>query len=172
MGLRCGTIHTLAHKHGVRAHVGAEIAVSSLGKRLTPPEWLPHQHAPEPARLPLLCTSRMGYQNLCQLITRFKLRETPSAKVRLRLEDLEQYSPGLVCLTGGDEGPLPAALMRGGEQESRESYRETCPDLREAECVYRASAAWRARGRVAQPSCYPYCPSFSFAVAGYQWRSL
>ena len=23
--------HTLAHKHGVRAHVGAEIAVSSLG---------------------------------------------------------------------------------------------------------------------------------------------
>ena len=68
--------HTLAHKHGVRAHVGAEIAVSSLGMRLTPPGWLPHQHAPEPARVPLLCTSRMGYQNLCQLITRFKMRET------------------------------------------------------------------------------------------------
>ena len=26
--------HTLAHKHGVRAHIGAEIAVSSLGKRM------------------------------------------------------------------------------------------------------------------------------------------
>ena len=55
--------HTLARKHGVRAHVGAEVAVSSLGRRLTPPDWLPHQHAPEPARLPLLCSSRTGYQN-------------------------------------------------------------------------------------------------------------
>ena len=110
--------HTLAHKHGVRAHVGAEIAVSSLGKRLTPPGWLPHQHAPEPVRLPLLCTSRMGYQNLCQLITRFKMRETTKCEGAATLEDLEQYSPGLVCLTGGDEGPLASALIRGGEPEA------------------------------------------------------
>jgi error-prone DNA polymerase len=110
--------HTLAHKHGVRAHVGAEIAVSDLGKRLTPPPWLPHQHAPEPVRLPLLCTSRAGYQNLCQLITRFKMRETTKCEGAATLEDLEQYSSGLVCLTGGDEGPLAAALMHGGEQEA------------------------------------------------------
>ena len=38
--------------------------------------WLPHQHIAEPARLPLLCESRQGYQNLCRLITRFKMRET------------------------------------------------------------------------------------------------
>ena len=107
--------HTLAKKHGVQAHVGAEIAVSSLGNRLTPPGWLPHQHGPEPARLPLLCTSRLGYQNLCQLITRFKMRETTKCEGAATLEDLEQYSSGLVCLTGGDEGPLAAALMRGGE---------------------------------------------------------
>jgi error-prone DNA polymerase len=110
--------HTLAHKHGVRAHVGAEIAVSDLGKRLTPPAWLPHQHAPEPVRLPLLCTSRAGYQNLCQLITRFKMRETTKCEGAATLEDLEQYSSGLVCLTGGDEGPLAAALMHGGEPEA------------------------------------------------------
>jgi error-prone DNA polymerase len=110
--------HTLAGKHGVRAHVGAEIAVSSLGRRLTPPAWLPHNHAPEPARLPLLCTSRTGYQNLCQLITRFKMRETTKCEGAATLEDLEQYSSGLVCLTGGDEGPVAAALMRGGESEA------------------------------------------------------
>src|SRR6201996_2567173 len=110
--------HTLAHKHGVRAHVGAEIAVSNLGRRLTPPGWLPYQHAPEPARLPLLCASRMGYQNLCQLITRFKMRETTKCEGAATPEDLEQYSPGLVCLTGGEEGPLAAALMRGGEPEA------------------------------------------------------
>src|SRR5271169_3304568 len=107
--------HTLARKHGVRAHVGAEISVSSLGRRLMPPAWLPHQHAPEPARLPLLCASRAGYQNLCQLITRFKMRETTKCEGAAMLEDLEKYSPGLVCLTGGDEGPVAAALMHGGE---------------------------------------------------------
>src|ERR1700685_2900996 len=68
--------HTSAKRSHVRAHVGAEIAVSSLGARLTPPSWLPHQHVAEPVRLPLLCESRKGYQNLCQLVTRFKLRET------------------------------------------------------------------------------------------------
>src|ERR1700689_4451693 len=46
--------HTLARKQGVRAHVGAEIAGSSLGRRLMPPAWLPHRHAAEAARLPLL----------------------------------------------------------------------------------------------------------------------
>ena len=107
--------HTLARKHGVRAHVGAEIAVSSLGNRLMPPAWLPHRHVPEAARLPLLCTSRSGYQNLCQLITRFKLRETTKCEGAATLEDLEEYSSGLICLTGGDEGPVAAALMHGGE---------------------------------------------------------
>src|SRR5580698_6075627 len=54
--------HTAAKRNGVRAHVGAEVAVSSLLPRLTPPQWTPHQHKPEPARLPLLCESRTGYQ--------------------------------------------------------------------------------------------------------------
>src|ERR1700722_4735041 len=110
--------HTLASKNGVRAHAGAEIAVSSLGRRLTPPAWLPHQHALEPARIPLLCASRPGYQNLCQLITRFKMRETTKCEGAATLEDLEEFSPGLVCLTGGEEGPLASALMRGGESEA------------------------------------------------------
>jgi error-prone DNA polymerase len=107
--------HTLARKHGIRAHVGAEIAISSLGRRLTPPEWLPHSHLPEAARLPLLCTSRTGYQNLCQLITRFKMRETTKCEGAATLQDVEEFSAGLVCLTGGDEGPVAAALMHGGE---------------------------------------------------------
>jgi error-prone DNA polymerase len=110
--------HTLARKQGVRAHIGAEIAVSSLGRRLTPPAWLPHQHAPEPARIPLLCASRAGYQNLCQVITRFKMRETTKCEGAATLEDLEEFSSGLVCLTGGEEGPLASALMRGGESEA------------------------------------------------------
>ncbi len=111
--------HTMAKKKGVRAHVGAEISVENFGERLTPPSWLPHQHKPKPARLPLLCASRAGYQNLCQMITRFKMRETTEGEGAARLEEVREFSPGLVCLTGGDEGPLAAALTHGGIAEAR-----------------------------------------------------
>src|SRR6202789_3155233 len=67
--------HTSAKRNGVRAHIGAEIAVSDLGLRLTPPDWLPHQYLKEPCRVSLICESRTGYQNLCRLTTRIKLRE-------------------------------------------------------------------------------------------------
>ncbi len=113
--------HTSAKRNDVRAHVGAETAVSNLGLRLTPPSWLPHQWQPEPARLSLLCESSAGYQNLCQLITRFKMREPTKQEGSARFDDLERYASGLVCLTGGDEGPLAAALMRSGEEAGRET---------------------------------------------------
>jgi error-prone DNA polymerase len=112
--------HTAAKRNNIRTHIGAEISVPSLGTRLTPPTWLPHQHIAEPARLPLLCESREGYQNLCQLITRFKMREKSKGDGSAKLEEIQDYSRGLVCLTGGDEGPLAAALGRGGEDAGRE----------------------------------------------------
>jgi error-prone DNA polymerase len=108
-------MHTSAKRNGIRAHVGAEIAVSSFGSRLVPAAWLPHRHTVEPPRVSLLCESREGYQNLCQLITQFKMRETIKTEGAATFRDLEQYARGLVCLTGGDEGPLAAALTRGGD---------------------------------------------------------
>ncbi len=112
--------HTSGKRSGVRAHIGAEIAVSSFGPRLAPPAWLPHQSKPQPACIPLLAESQAGYQNLCQLITQFKMREATKQEGAANCDDLEQYAAGLVCLTGGDEGPLAAALMRGGEDAGRE----------------------------------------------------
>ncbi|WP_446744489.1 DNA polymerase III subunit alpha [Silvibacterium acidisoli] len=112
--------HKRAAENGIVAHVGAEVSVTGFGNRLTPPVWLPHQHLAEPVRLPLLCETREGYQNLCQLVTRFKLRETSKQEGAARLQDFEEYSRGLVCLTGGDEGPLATALMRGGETAGRQ----------------------------------------------------
>ena len=105
--------HTAAQKCDVRAHIGAEIAVSSFGKRLTPAAWLPHQCPEEPPRLLLLCASQTGYRNLCQLITRFKMREATKTEGAATLDDLEEFSDGMICLTGGDEGPLAAALAQG-----------------------------------------------------------
>ncbi len=106
--------HTTAQKLGIRAHIGAEIAVCDLGQRLKPPAYLPHQHPIEPVRLPLLVKSRTGYQNLCRLITLYKMRENTKAEGAAMQRDVEHYSNGLVCLTGGGEGPLAAALSNGG----------------------------------------------------------
>jgi error-prone DNA polymerase len=113
--------HTSAKRNGVQAHIGAEIAVSGFPSRLTPPAWLPHQHLAEPSRLPLLCESRTGYQNLCQLITHFKMRESTKCEGAATDQDLQQYASGLICLTGGDEGPLAAAVTTGGEEAGRKT---------------------------------------------------
>jgi len=111
--------HTAGKRMKVKAHIGAEITVSSFRNRLTPSAWLPHQLSAEPPRITLLCASQAGYQNLCQLITRFKMREATKAEGASTLEDLEEFSSGLICLTGGDEGPLASGLASGGEEEAR-----------------------------------------------------
>lgn len=113
--------HTAAKRFDVRAHIGAEIAVSSFGSKLAPPAWLPNQFPDEPPRVVLLCASQTGYHNLCQLITRFKMRETTKAEGAATLEDLDEFSDGLICLTGGEEGPLASALALGGEAEARKA---------------------------------------------------
>jgi len=111
--------HTAATRCGVKAHIGAEIAVSSFGEALRPAPWLPNQVPVEPPRLTLLCASQTGYQNLCQLITRFKMREPTKTEGAATLDDLAEFSDGLICLTGGDEGPLAAGLAAGGWAEVR-----------------------------------------------------
>jgi error-prone DNA polymerase len=86
--------HQQAKKSGVRAILGAEIA------------------APEGFRYALLAESRNGYQNLCRLITKIKLRTGHGEQENAvaHPSDLAEHAEGLVCLTGGDEGPLAFAL--------------------------------------------------------------
>ena len=111
--------HSIATKNGMKAHIGAEVAVSDVLPRLPPHAWLPHRCAEEPSRLSLLCTSRVGYQNLCQLITRFKMRESTKTEGAATFADIEEFGGGLICLTGGDEGPLASTLESGGEAEGK-----------------------------------------------------
>ncbi len=78
--------HLAMKKLGLRAHIGAEI--TSL---------LPHVLLSDNVALPrvsLLCASREGYQNLCRLMTRMKLRapkypaRCPPAKHEAPTEEL------------------------------------------------------------------------------------
>ena len=96
-----------AKKTRMRAHIGAEIT-SAFG-------W----------RYPLLVKSREGYQNLCRAITRMKLRAR-KGEGHIETEDLAERSAGLVCLTGGEEGPLADALEKGGIARGMECVRQLC----------------------------------------------
>jgi error-prone DNA polymerase len=134
--------HLAAEKIGTRAHIGAEVSCETLhslkachSERSEEPAVPPHTFPPSnnsqseianlksplhgDFRLPLLVASRTGYQNLCQLITRMKLRAAQKEEGAVLDHELQQHAGGLICLTGGEEGPLAAALKKGGAPEAR-----------------------------------------------------
>jgi len=96
-----------AQKLGVGAHIGAEVTCVD--------GW----------RYPLLVSSREGYKNLCRLITRMKLRAAKGAGA-IDAGELENFSSGLICLTGGDEGPFAHALGSGGKEKARKCLEQLC----------------------------------------------
>jgi error-prone DNA polymerase len=120
--------HLAMKKLNLQAHIGAEITSLLPGFRISSELALP--------RLSLLCASREGYQNLCHLVTRMKLRAPKNpvplprrsapdedlilhSQATASLADLTEYAAGLICLTGGDEGPLAHALANGGMEAGR-----------------------------------------------------
>ncbi len=76
--------HKQAQKSGVRAIIGAEVV------------------AAEGFRYALLAESRQGYQNLCRLLTKIKLRtgHGDQESAAATAEDVAEHAAGLVCLSG------------------------------------------------------------------------
>ena len=87
-----------AKKLGIKAHLGAEIT------------------GEDGIRYSLLAENRTGYQNLCRLITSMKLRSA-KGEAKASEDELRRFAGGLVCMTGGADGPLTAALANGTGRE-------------------------------------------------------
>ncbi len=97
--------HTAAVRAGIRAHIGAEISLASGG------------------RVPVLVENRAGYQNLCRLVTRMKLRAgVSSGEVRPNCagkkgegaatdQDLAEYAEGLIALATFESAPKLARIF-------------------------------------------------------------
>ena len=116
-------LYTTAKKLGLRSHIGAEISIDAFGQQVHPPAWQPHTVPSRPVRLSLLCESQTGYRNLSMLISSYKLAQRSKGDGIASLHSLQQHAKGLVCMTGGDEGPLASALERGGMDEGRRTLK-------------------------------------------------
>src|SRR3989475_683576 len=133
-----------AERAGIKAHIGAEINCENfsirncqfaIGQQISKPRIGNQKSKIENSfRLPLLVSSRAGYQNLCRLITKMKLRAKKDEGAA-REDELREHAAGLVCLTGGDNGPLSLALARGDNTEARQSV-ECLADIFGRENVY------------------------------------
>src|SRR6202166_4515336 len=103
--------YVAAKKSNVRALIGAEVT------------------SEEGWRYPLLVESRKGYQNICRWITSMKLHAKKGEGQISRAElagQLGNDGGGLICLTGGDEGPLAHALASGGMEAAMSSVQQLC----------------------------------------------
>jgi len=131
--------HLAGKKLKVKAHIGAEITVSSFESQVPGSKSQPRRQNPEIPNskfqipnsrseipestftLPLLVRNRTGYQNLCRLITLMKLRVPKHAKpgeCAVTPDELAEYAEGLVCLTGDHDGPIAKNINHRGHREA------------------------------------------------------
>jgi error-prone DNA polymerase len=114
--------HLAANKAEIKAHIGAEVTCVGFSS----PRYPSGSEQPrDEFRLPLLVASRTGYQNLCRLITKIKLRvgRKNEAGACASHQDFVEHADGLICLTGGEEGPLAMALTQGGPEAAFEAVK-------------------------------------------------
>src|SRR5438874_5979071 len=128
--------HMAAKKAKLKAHIGAEVTcnfshshiacnvsvgnATHIATRHKALQATSLQNASDEFRLPVLISSRAGYKNLCRMITKMKLRSKKNEGAVYE-EELSQHAKGLICLTGGDDGPLAHALRNGGIEAARNS---------------------------------------------------
>jgi len=95
--------HMAAKKAGIRAHIGSEITCTNG------------------STYPLLAATRAGYQNLCRLITRMKLR-AKKGEGAATLDELAEFARGLICLTRHPEARLLEIFGRGNVYAELQSH--------------------------------------------------
>ncbi|GAA4878308.1 DNA polymerase III subunit alpha [Ferrimonas pelagia] len=109
----CGLVKFLgaAHKNGVKPIIGADfwMLVPQLGD--------------EQVRLTVLAMNNAGYANLTELISEAYLRGHVGGRAVLDKAWLEKYNEGLIILSGGREGDVGKALVKGNQAMALELAR-------------------------------------------------
>jgi error-prone DNA polymerase len=110
-----------AKQAGVRALVGAEIALSPEPPRPLGKAADPHSRRTAALALPrlsVLVASPTGYKHLSRLLTQAAAGK-PKGEAHANWAQIEAAAEGLWCLTGGDEGVLARTLEHDGPEAAR-----------------------------------------------------
>ncbi|MDP9044809.1 MAG: DNA polymerase III subunit alpha [Pseudomonadota bacterium] len=99
-------LYSAARKRGVKPIIGADV-------------WLePEGGEKAPSRLLLLVQNRIGYLNLCELISRAWLEHGGRAQAGLKWAWLAEKGEGLIALSGADMGAVGQALRAGDPERA------------------------------------------------------
>ncbi len=92
-----------ATKKGIKPIIGAEC-------------WVKNEQCPDQVfQLILLCQNQLGYRNLIQLISRSYLENQQESKPILKKSWFENYSEGLIALSGARKGDIATCLTNNNK---------------------------------------------------------
>ncbi|WP_415236747.1 DNA polymerase III subunit alpha [Sneathiella sp.] len=100
---------------GVQPIMGCQVSVTSTGPLDR------NGRKPDPDPMVFLAQNEAGYYNLLKLTSHAFLETEAGDTAQVSLEYLESCSEGLICLTGGAEGPI-GKLIENEQMEEAESY--------------------------------------------------
>jgi DNA polymerase-3 subunit alpha len=101
-----------ASKAGIQPIIGCQV---DLG--YTTPD--PGKRPEDPAPIVLLAQTEAGYMNLMKLNS-CEYLDADGQLPQVSLDDLQQYNAGLICLSGGPDGPV-GRLLRQGQRPKAEA---------------------------------------------------
>ena len=106
----CGLVkyYRGAHANGVKPIIGADLWVLS------------DEFNDEPWRITVLCKDNVGYNNLTLLISKAYLRGKLHDKACIDKDWLIECREGLIILSGGREGDVGLALLKGNQALAQE----------------------------------------------------
>ncbi|MBU2358030.1 MAG: DNA polymerase III subunit alpha, partial [Alphaproteobacteria bacterium] len=109
-----------ASKAGIQPIIGCQMSLAYVT-----PE--PGKRAPDPAPIVLLAQTEAGYLNLMKLNSAAYLDNGGQA-AQIDFDDLSHHNTGLICLTGGPDGPV-GRLLRQGQRPRAEQVLDTLHSL-------------------------------------------
>ncbi len=96
---------TLA-KDGIQPIIGCQISLRYAEVKTI------HDKPVPPARIGLIAQSEQGYENLMGLVSRAYMATDTGAVVHITLDDLAASNEGLLCMTGGPNGPAGRMIQQ------------------------------------------------------------
>lgn len=117
----CGLVkfYNNAHSNGVKPIIGADFSMRSA------------DFADELTTLTVLATNNTGYKNLTLLISKAYLRGHVQHQPVIDKEWLTEFSEGLILLSGGKDGEVGRALLKGNPalvKQTLDFYQQYFPD--------------------------------------------